>query len=71
MHLLLRALGMPSGPSDSPGTVVAIPVPAVLVLLATVWAALLVMTAMLALEIVILFQVFDLVDLIDKLVPGA
>ena len=46
------------------------PSPAVWLLLATVWVVLLVMIAMLALEIVILVQVFDLVDLIEKLVPG-
>jgi len=70
MRLFLRALGMPSGPANSPETLVAIPAPALWLLLGTVWAAVLVMIAMLALEIVILFQVFDLVDLIEKLVPG-
>ena len=70
MRLFLRALGMPSGPTDSPGSAVAIPATAVWLLLGTVWVAILVMIAMLALEIVILFQVFELLDLIDKLVPG-
>jgi hypothetical protein len=68
MRLFLRMLAMPSGPTDPPETLVAIPAPAVLLLLGTVWVAILMMMAMLALEIVILIQVFEVVDLLDKLV---
>lgn len=71
MRRLLKALSMRSVPANSTGTLVAIPAPAVWLMLGTVWVAILVMSAMLALEIVILIQVFDLIDLIEKLVPGA
>jgi hypothetical protein len=70
-RLLLGALGLQVVSGDSPRDVVMIPAPALWLLLATVWVVLLVMITMLALEIVILIQVFDLVDLIEKLVPGA
>jgi hypothetical protein len=70
VRLLLGAFRLQPAPGDSPHGVVMISAPAIWLLLATAWVVLLVVITMLALEIVILMQVFDLVDLIEKLVPG-
>ena len=50
---------------------VALPVGTLRLLMGSIVAAVLVMLAMLAFEIVILFKVFDLIDLVEKLVPPA
>jgi len=50
---------------------VALPVGTLRLLVGSIVLAVLVMFAMLAFEIVILFKVFDLIDLVEKLVPGA
>jgi hypothetical protein len=50
---------------------VALPLGMLRLLMGSMILVILIMLAMLALEIVILSQVFDLVDLIEKLVPGA
>ena len=52
-----------------PATMVALPVGTLRLLVGSIALAVLVMVAMLAFEIVILFQVFDLIDLVEKLVP--
>ncbi len=49
---------------------VALPVGTLRLLVATIGLAILVMVAMLAFEIVILFLVFDLIDLVEKMVPA-
>jgi len=48
---------------------VALPLGTLRLLVGSIALAVLVMVAMLAFEIVILFQVFDLIDLVEKLVP--
>jgi hypothetical protein len=50
---------------------VALPVGTLRLLVGGIILAVLVMLAMLAFEIVILFKVFDLIDLVEKLVPSA
>jgi len=50
---------------------VALPVGTLRLLVGGIILAVLVMFAMLAFEIVILFKVFDLIDLVEKLVPAA
>ena len=50
---------------------VALPVGTLRLLVGSIVGAVLVMVAMLALELVILFQVMDLIDLVEKLVPEA
>ena len=50
---------------------VALPVATLRLLVGAVVFAVLVMLAMLSVEIVILLQVFDLIDLIEQLVPPA
>jgi hypothetical protein len=50
---------------------VALPLGMLRLLMGSMILVILIMFAMLAIEIVILSQVFDLVDLIEKLVPGA
>ena len=50
---------------------VALPVGTLRLLVGSIVLAVLVMFAMLAFEIVILFKVFDLIDLVEKLVPSA
>ena len=48
---------------------VALPLGTLRLLVGSIIFAVLVMLAMLAFEIVILFQVFDLIDLVEKMVP--
>jgi hypothetical protein len=50
---------------------VALPVGTLRLLVGSIVLAVLVILAMLAFEIVILFQVFDLIDLVEKMVPAA
>jgi len=50
---------------------VALPLGMLRLLMGSMILVILIMFAMLAIEIFILAQVFDLVDLIEKLVPGA
>jgi hypothetical protein len=50
---------------------VALPVGTLRLLVGGIVLAVLVMLSMLAFEIVILFQVFHLIDLVEKLVPSA
>jgi hypothetical protein len=50
---------------------VALPVGTLRLLVGGIVLAVVVMLAMLAFEIVILFKVFDLIDLVGKLVPSA
>ena len=50
---------------------VALPVGTLRLLVGGIVLAVVVMLAMLGFEIVILFQVFDLIDLVEKLVPAA
>ena len=50
---------------------VALPVATLRLLVGGIFLAVVVMFAMLAVEVVILFQVFDLVDLIEQIVPAA
>jgi hypothetical protein len=50
---------------------VALPLGMLRLLMGSMILVILIMFAMLAVEIVILAQVFDMVDLIEKLVPGA
>jgi hypothetical protein len=49
----------------------ALPVGTLRLLVGGIVLAVVVMLAMLAFEIVILFKVFDLIDLVEKLVPSA
>ena len=49
---------------------VALPLGTLRLLVGSIIFAVLVMLAMLAFEIVILFQVFDLIDLVEKMVPA-
>ena len=48
---------------------VALPLGTLRLLVGSIIFAILVMLAVLAFEIVILFQVFDLIDLVEKMVP--
>ena len=50
---------------------VALPLGTLRLLVGSIGLAILVMLAMLAFEIVILFQVLDLIDLVKKMVPAA
>ena len=50
--------------------VVALPLGTLRLLVGSMILVILILFAMLALEIVILFQVFDLIDLVEKMVPG-
>jgi len=52
------------------GVMVALPVGTLRLLVGSIVLAVLVMLAMLAFEIVILFQVFNLIDLVEKMVPA-
>jgi hypothetical protein len=49
---------------------VALPLGTLRLLVGSMVLAVLVMLAMLAFEIVILYQVFDLIDLVEKMVPA-
>jgi len=50
--------------------VVALPLGTLRLLVGSMILVILILFAMLALEIVILFQVFDLIDLVEKMVPA-
>jgi hypothetical protein len=50
--------------------VVALPLGTLRLLTGSMILVILILFAMLALEIVILFQVFDLIDLVEKMVPA-
>ncbi len=50
---------------------VALPVATLRLLVGALFLAVVIMFAMLAIEVVILFQVFDLVDLVERLAPAA
>ncbi len=50
---------------------VALPVTTLRLLVGALFLAVVIMFAMLAVEVVILFQVFDVVDLIEQIVPPA
>jgi hypothetical protein len=56
---------------DPAQVMVALPLGTLRLLVGCIILAVLVMLAMLAFEIVILFQVFDLLDLVEKLIPPA
>jgi hypothetical protein len=58
-----------SGEHESAQVFVVLPATTARLLVGGVAVAVVVMMAMLALEVVILFQVFDLIDLVEKLVP--
>jgi hypothetical protein len=57
--------------SESAEVMVALPLGTLRLLVGGIVLAVVVMIAMLAFEIVILYQVFDLIDLVEKLVPAA
>ena len=57
--------------SNPAEVMVALPLGTLRLLIGAIVMAVAVMLAMLAFEIVILLQVFDLIDLIEKLVPAA
>ena len=56
--------------SEPVQVMVALPLGTLRLLVGSIIFAVLVMLAMLAFEIVILFQVFDLIDLVEKMVPA-
>ena len=56
--------------SEAAEVMVALPVGTLRLLVGGIVLAVVVMLAMLAFEIVILLQVFDLIDLVEKLVPA-
>ena len=56
---------------DREATMVALPVSILRMLVVAIGIAVVVMVAMLAIEVVILFKVFDLIDLVEQIVPAA
>jgi len=56
--------------SEPVQVMVALPLGTLRLLVGSMVLAVLVMLAMLAFEIVILYQVFDLIDLVEKMVPA-
>jgi hypothetical protein len=68
---LARASAHAGGPGMSGPEVVAIPTSTLRLMVAGIGLAVLIMCAMLGVEIVILLRVFDLLDLVRRLVPPA